>query len=327
MNLGVYLENELSAMTRFLALFFIVFLGTYQTAFAKGKFVILKYKVEKSESLAKVISRFVMPDSVIRKNTPMVQKIFKANPHIKNWKKISKNTRVKLYISKKFLDQKKLDSYLEEQKRIRLLKKEKLKQRKNKPKPKHYSVGTQLGIVSIEGENDKTLDMNLLKFSFRYTNKLSSNYRYNLTLAGVKFSSINSSEAEESVETKSFLPEFSLGVSRSFSEKFSLGLNYDLLNYFVVSQSSNEFINISPQNINRISLKPYYSLSKTFGLISSLGIITGEISGYDLSLGSDYKFGKESQYVLAVIAYMSSLDVEDSKEGSSAYIASFGYWF
>jgi len=91
---------------------------------AKNNFIILKITTQKKQSLARLISKFVKSNSVIRKTTPMVQKTFKANPHIKSWKKIPKKTKVKLYISKNFLDRERLDKYLD-----RWLRKEKKNQK------------------------------------------------------------------------------------------------------------------------------------------------------------------------------------------------------
>lgn len=315
-----------SVFIHFILVLGMVFSHVTAAKSSKRTFIVLKLKTQKRQSLARLISKFVKPDSIIRKHTPMVKKIFKANPHIKNWKKIPKKSKIKLYISKNFLDQEKLDRYLEEKRKRRKFKKKAKKNKKNK-KQKHFNLNTQFGVVNISGENDQTLKMNLYKIGLKYTHTLGKDLKYNIGFAGVKFNNITSSQADESVETKSLLPEFSLGISKKMSKKFSAELSYDLLNYFVVSQNSDEFVDISPKNVHRLSLKPYYILSSSFGTFGAVGYIAGDVSGFDISLGGNYLFGKAKSYSLALITYMSSLEVDGSKESSNAFIVSFGYGF
>jgi hypothetical protein len=291
---------------------------------AKNSFVILKITTQKKQSLARLISKFVKPDSVIRKHTPMVEKIFKANPHIKSWKKIPKKAKVKLYISKNFLDKEKLDKYLKEKRKLR---RKRAKKKIKSKKEKHFNISSQIGLVSITGDNNQTLKMNLFKVGLKYTHKFGNNLKYIVGIGGVKFFDITSSEADESVETNSFLPELTLGVSKKMSTKFSTSLNYDLLNYFIVSQNSNDFIDISPKNVHRLSLRAYYILSPRFSVIGSIGYIAGEASGVDLSLGVSYFFGKRKSYSFALISYLSQLKTESGNESSNAFIGSFGYRF
>jgi len=169
--------------------------------------------------------------------------------------------------------------------------------------------------------------MNLFKVGLKYTHKFGNDFKYIVGLGGVKFFNITSSEAVESVETNSFLPELTLGVSKKMSPKFSTSLNYDLLNYFIVSQNSNIFIDISPKNVHRLSLRPYYILSPRLSVLGSIGYIAGKVSGVDSSLGVNYFFGKRKSYSFALIGYLSQLKTENANESSNAFIGSFGYGF
>jgi hypothetical protein len=293
------------------------------SSYASSDFTLIKYKASKKTTLAKIISKFVKDDSIINNKTPMVQKILQDNSHIKNWRKIKKGTSLKIYISSDFIDIKKVEIFKKKQKMIANRKPK--KKRRTKAKLKKYGISSQLGVVNIKG--DDTLSMNLLKVGVSYKNQLNKNYRYKINLAGVMFTNIDSSLASESVSTDGLLPELGVGVSKNLSKKLSLGINYDMLNYFIVGQSSSTTITLSPKVVHRVSLKPYWSLSKSLGALSSLGYIVGEASGIDFSLGANYLFGKEKNYSLAVIAYMSQLKVEDVTEKSSAYVGSFGYGF
>ena len=309
----------------FILFLLVLTLFSADTSHAKSKkksFLILNLRFEEKESFAMMIRKFVKINSIINKSNPMVQETLKANPHIKNWKRIPKGTKIRLYIAKEHIDSKKLNAYRRKFKRLG-----KARLKKKRENDKYWNISSQFGLINITSESDNTLSMNFKKVGLKYGHRLSQNYRYFINLSIVQFGSIDSSKATDEILAKSFLPEFGFGVSKKMSNKFSASLSYDFLNYFFINSKNNGFANISTDNIHRISIKPYYVLSPSLGALGSLGFIAGTASGFDLSLGINYSFGKKKNYSLALITYISSLDVSGNKESSNAHIVSFGYKF
>lgn len=291
----------------------------------KPKFIKIRTTLKEDQSLAKLYSKFVKDDSIIRKSSPMTKKTFKANPKIKNWKKIKKGTKVTLYINKSFLDPVKMDEFKKSLPKKKPRKKSVAKVKKQKMK--HFSISTSGGMVSISDEDSNTLDMNFLKFGVSYSNKFKEEYSYQVGIGAVRFFDLKYSEASEAVSHDGFLPEFNLGISRSLSSKFTLGIGYDYLNYFVLNDASETTFNLDPKEIHRINVKPSYRLNSIFGLISSVSYLGGAGSGSDGSLGVAASVGKKDklQGNVALIGYFSSLEIEDRKESSSAVVISFGF--
>ena len=77
----------------------------------RSKFIKIRTTLKEDTSLAKLYSKFVKDDSVIRKSSPMTKKTFKANPKVKNWRKLKKDMRIILYLNKAFLDPVKMEKY------------------------------------------------------------------------------------------------------------------------------------------------------------------------------------------------------------------------
>ena len=99
------------------------------------KFVEIEYVIsKKKDSLAKILRRFVKEDSVINKKTPMVKKILGSNAAVKNWRKLKKGDKVKIFLSPEFIDPAKMKAYREKQKL--LAKKDKTKKKKKRKKRK-----------------------------------------------------------------------------------------------------------------------------------------------------------------------------------------------
>ena len=113
----------------------------------------------------------------------------------------------------------------------------------------------------------------------------------------------------------------------AFNSRFALGIGYDYLNYFVLSDASETTFNLDPKEVHRINVKPSYRLNSIFGLISSVGYLSGAGSGIDGSLGITASVGKKDKLKVnvALIGYFSSLEIEDRKESSSAIVVSFGF--
>jgi hypothetical protein len=288
----------------------------------KKSFLILNLKFKEKESFAMMIRKFTKLNSIIRKTNPMIQETFKANPHIHNWKKISGGTKIKLYITKEYIDADKLNAYLSKFKNTKI---EILQDKKQNEL--HWNISSQFGLVNITSEDDDTLSMNFKKVGIKYNHKLINDYRYFLNLSTVQFSNIDSSRATGKIDKVIFLPEFGLGVSKRMSNKFSTSIAYDFLNYFFIKSTNSGFSKISTDNIHRVSIRPYYELFQNLGVLSSFGYIAGPASGLDFTLGLNYSFGKKKNYSFTIMAYIGQLDINTSKESSNAFIASLGYGF
>ena len=294
----------------------------------KEQFITITLTLKKKQSLASLYSRFVRDDSIISKNSPMTKKTLAENPEIDNWKRIQPATTVTLIINKKFLDPEKMKAYwasLPKKKKI-IKKKEKKKEERKK---KHYGLQTSYGQVQITDEDDNTLEMKLTKVGFSYSNKLKDHYQYKVVLSTVKFSSLEYSEAEGSEDYDEYLPEFNFTVSRAINEKFFLGVGYDYLNYFVLSDASSTKFNLDPEEIHRLNVKPSYQINANLNLISSLGYLTGAAKGFDASIGVSSAFleKKSLTWLGSLIAYRSQLNVKDRTESSNAFVLNLGVQF
>jgi hypothetical protein len=169
--------------------------------------------------------------------------------------------------------------------------------------------------------------MNFMKIGVGYSNKLNKELRYHASFGLVSFSNVDSSLANETASTKSALPEMNIGISKRMSKKFSASLNYDLLNYFVVGDKTSSTIKITPHNVHRISIRPSYSFSSKLTALASTGYVIGKASGLDFSLGAAYSFGRRNDYSLAILTYMSQLDVDGNSESASGSLLSAAYKF
>lgn len=300
------------------------------SVFAKEKIRYIKVKtvMQENQTLGEAFRVFVREDSFIRKNSPMTQKTFEANPHIKDWLNLKPDTPITLYINEKFLDEKKLADFkneLEKKKQIKLAeqkKKVKLKQ------PKLYGASFTYGQVSIKTAANETLDMNFIKAGLSYKNILKKDYRYNIDLSTVKFSNLSYSDATEDQDSKDFLPEFELGITKKLPKNFSLGTSFSYLNYFVVGTTQTK-VTLSPKEIYRLNLKPSYFINEKFTLISSLGYLEGAGSGFDFSFGANYKFKFQNKLDFHVnfVLYQAQLSVENRDETSNAMALSLSSQF
>ncbi len=99
---------------KLISLFTLFFLSVSLNAQAQGKMYKLRYVVEQNDTLNRIIGRFVYPNSVITKNTPMTQKTLEENGHVKNWKALVPGTLLDLYIAQEYLDMDKYRKYNEQ---------------------------------------------------------------------------------------------------------------------------------------------------------------------------------------------------------------------
>ena len=98
-------------MEKMKKVFFIFTLFTFFSYGQKVNFYQINYVISKKDTLAKIIKKFVKPDSIIRGKTPMVKKTLSNNPQIKNWRKLPVGTKMKLYVSSDFMDFQKFKQY------------------------------------------------------------------------------------------------------------------------------------------------------------------------------------------------------------------------
>ena len=73
-----------------------------------------KYKVEQNDTFASILKRFALDYSIINAKTPLVKKILKYNPQVKNWAKLEPDTVIEVFMSKDFMDLKKFEPYYQE---------------------------------------------------------------------------------------------------------------------------------------------------------------------------------------------------------------------
>lgn len=104
--------NNANTLRQNLVVFLIsFFLAVTQIAYAKAKFVTFKVKPKDGETLGQLIALFVEENSFITRASPMTQKIFKANPEIKDWRNLKSNKQVTLVINSEFIDPEKVEKY------------------------------------------------------------------------------------------------------------------------------------------------------------------------------------------------------------------------
>lgn len=94
----------------------------------KVKYYKIPYIIKSKETYAQILKRFVKAESIINYRTPMVRRTMKANPNVKNWRKLPSGEKINLYISSDFLDLDKYKKYRKELRKKILAAKEKLQQ-------------------------------------------------------------------------------------------------------------------------------------------------------------------------------------------------------
>ena len=118
--------------------------------------------------------------------------------------------------------------------------------------------------------------------------------------------------------------EFGFSLGKNLG-KWSVALAYDSLNFFIIDNNT-----ITANQINRFSLKPFYSINKKFGIFAGLGYINDfsekEITGLDLSLGASYRINNTLN--LSVYGYQADTSTTfTDRNASSAYGMSLSYGF
>ena len=80
--------------------------------FAKEKITYMNflYRVETGDSYASILKTYVKDNSIINKNTPLVEKTMSMNPHITDWSLLSPGDLISIYISEDLMDMNKYNS-------------------------------------------------------------------------------------------------------------------------------------------------------------------------------------------------------------------------
>lgn len=118
-------------MAKFVALFFLLLISGVTEA-KKVKYYRIPYLIREGDTLARVYKRFVKPDSIINYSTPMVQRTFKANKQVKNWKRLPSGVKIRLYVSSDFMDLSKYKKYRSEVKKKIKAARKKIQEEKKK---------------------------------------------------------------------------------------------------------------------------------------------------------------------------------------------------
>lgn len=187
-----------------------------------------------------------------------------------------------------------------------------------------YTIGINSGALELK-QNTNNVEMNFTKLSLNYKYNFKNSYSLQANANLTKFSSIvaNSGNA---ITPNDIYQEIGITLAKQY-EKLNLGIGYDSLNYFLLVDNI-----MTANQINRISFKPFYALTTSFGVFSSLGYIndlsTMEINGYDASIGAVYRFGDEKRFNLSGFYYGSELSSKISEKNTSkAYGLSLSFDF
>ncbi|MBT7608337.1 MAG: hypothetical protein HN576_01185 [Bacteriovoracaceae bacterium] len=309
------------------AIILLIVLGISLNASALD-FYTLNYKIKSGDDFASIIKKFVKPDSIINSKSPMIHKTRGDNPQITDWKNLKAGQKIVMSVTSDVIDMKKVEAYLSEEKKL----KAKLALEKQATKVKkriYYSLGSTLGQVkTVRGS--KKLTMNLVKLSTGIKYQTKSKYWLTGSISLAKFLSINHSDSDKSASS-GIVPEFGFGAGRVFGNTH-LSLAYDMINYYFAASSSTT-TSLAPVKVHRLALKPFYKVNESVAMFGGAGFLKSfgseSISGFDLTLGSSYFFGKTKQFGISPLLYMSNLSTSASSESdsSTAWLMSFSASF
>jgi hypothetical protein len=194
--------------------------------------------------------------------------------------------------------------------------------KREKYSPLRFKIGINSGLLNLK-QQGKILDSNYAKVSLGSSYNFKNNYILSASFSMTKFleTKISGSGIQPS---DSLYSEFGLSLSKSLGN-WSIAFAYDSLNFFILDDSV-----VSANQINRFSVKPYYSISEKIGIFTGLGYINDfsekEITGFDLSLGASYK--TSNNFNLSVYGYQGDISTSFADQNtSSAYGISLSYSF
>lgn len=92
------------------------------------------YSIEQDDTFASILRLFVKDDAIINKSTPLVQKITKNNPQIKDWGKLPSGEIISLYIPQDLIDAEKYKKVFKERRLKALAAKKAIEEKTGAPK-------------------------------------------------------------------------------------------------------------------------------------------------------------------------------------------------
>ena len=245
----------------------------------KSKLIKIKIKTKKKDSLAKIIRQFAKKNAIITKKTTMVQRTFKANPNIKNWRKFKPGTIITLYMDPKFTNKKKLAAYLKKHKKKKRKKKTKIAKKKLK-KVHNWSAFymTSSGdftqddsaIAKVQFKQNSPLTLGIMHL-YRPKGKnhtISTSVYFSYLVA--TSSNLEGDTVEVPLEiglTSYYQRPFQLGTS---THEFYVGGDFERFNTFNLAgvQAENELLFDQNQLLFlTLGYSKYINFSKKFGLL------------------------------------------------------------
>lgn len=196
----------------------ILILSLYiQPSYAQ-KYYVLKYTIDSGDTFAIILKKFVKIDSVINKHTKMVKKTKKNNPHVKSWRDLKKGTKIKLYVSERFLDKNKLEDYKNSLLAKKKAKEDQILNKRNSFSSSFFYMASS-GMFNQFDERYLNIDfaqysLFTLGSSFLYFPK-NKNYHWSSSLYLSKLGTNTNNLNEEEISIKS-----ELGINVYFSYKF-----------------------------------------------------------------------------------------------------------
>ncbi|MFT6632073.1 MAG: hypothetical protein ACJAS4_002035 [Bacteriovoracaceae bacterium] len=245
----------------------------------KSKLIKIKIKTKKKDSLAKLIRQFAKKNAIITKKTRMVQKTFKANPRIKNWRKFKPGTIIILYMDPKFTNKKKLAAYLKKHKKKKKKKRKKIA-KKAKQKVHNWSVfymtssgdftqdDSAIAKVQFKQNSPVTLGMMHLYKPKGKNHSISTSTYFSYLLA--TSSNLETDTVEVPLEigvTSYFQKPFQLGKS---THDFYVGGDFERFNTFNLAGLQAESELLFDQNqllFLTLGYSKYINFTKKFGLL------------------------------------------------------------
>lgn len=249
----------------------------------KSRLIKIKIKTKKKDSLAKMIRKFAKKDAIITKRTRMVRKTFKANPKIKNWRKMRSGQLVFLYLDPKFTNMKKLNAYLKKQKKKKRKKRRKKKRvaKKTNKKVNSWSMFymTSSGdfiqddseIAKVQFKQNSPLTLGVMHL-YRPKNKnfsISTSTYFSYLLA-----TSSNLEGGDSVEvpleiglTSYYQKPIQIGMS---THEIYFGADFERFNTFNLAGVQSEQELLFDQNqllFLTLGYSKYFKFSKKFGLL------------------------------------------------------------
>lgn len=154
----------------FKKIFILFFASAISNAYALS-YHTFKYTVEKNDSFASVLKKFVIDTAIINAKTPLTKKTIKENPNIKDWNHLPANEIIRLSISDNFLDLEKYKAYqskMQYQENVKITAIANNREfEKNKPAPDSYPTGIKGSVFTMSSLGNYEQKANNESISFQ----------------------------------------------------------------------------------------------------------------------------------------------------------------